>query len=201
MDKNPNELRYRMRVSLMGMESSIWRQIETPGSLTLGDFHVVLQVVMGWHDVHLHSFTVGKGRSARTYSQVQNVLLDIYDSGDLDEESVILAEILPRKGSWFTYLYDYGDSWEHEIRVEKRWHERGTALTIRCLDGRGACPPEDSGGVWGYQDKLEMLANPKAPDTDGIREWMGEGFDPEAFSVDQVNQMLVPLNNSLNNPP
>jgi hypothetical protein len=88
------------------------------------------------------------------------------------------------------YEYDFGDSWEHELLVEKILPPEPGVRYPLCLKGKGACPPEDVGGVWGYDSFLEAIADPKHPEHDDMLEWVGGEFDPEAFDLDEVNEAL-----------
>ena len=103
-----------------------------------------------------------------------------------------LGQIAPRKGSRFVYAYDFGDGWEHDVIVEKL--ERGTApVAPCCLAGQNACPPEDSGGVFGYIGLLESLADPAHANHDEATEWLGEDFDPTYFNPEEVNAVFARL--------
>ena len=93
-------------------------------------------------------------------------------------------------GDKFVYEYDFGDSWEHVILVEKILQlETGVNYPI-CLGGKRACPPEDCGGIWGYGDLLEAIQDPTHPEHKDMLEWLGGSFNPEGFDVDIVNQRL-----------
>jgi len=108
-----------------------------------------------------------------------------------DEDAVTLAEVCPKAKSKLTYEYDFGDSWEHVIEVQKIVKaEEGVDYPV-CLAGAGACPPEDCGGLWGYYDMLDALADPKHERHEELTEWLDGPFDPEAFDMDEVNKMLV----------
>ena len=89
------------------------------------------------------------------------------------------------------YLYDFGDSWEHDIVVEKVGPPEPDTSYPLCLAGKRACPPEDSGGVWGYADLLEALADPASPEHDDMLDWLGGPIDPEAFELEAVNRRLT----------
>jgi hypothetical protein len=110
-----------------------------------------------------------------------------------DERRVHLNQAAPTVGSKFVYEYDFGDSWEHTILVEKILEPEPGAHYPRCLTGRRACPPEDCGGAWGYAQLLETLDNPSDPEYAEMREWIGDDFDAEAFSLDEINASLKTL--------
>lgn len=160
---------YQLKVTLVGSEPPIWRRFEVPDDITLGDLHYILQIVMGWKNAHLYEFTK--------------------DRKELPDNAR-LAQVAPRARSKFIYLYDMGDSWAHEILVEKTApFPEGQHCPI-CLDGQRACPPEDSGGVWGYDEMLDAVKDPGHPDHEDFLEWLGDDFDPEAFHLKEINKRL-----------
>lgn len=108
----------------------------------------------------------------------------------IDETEVRLDEVIRSPRTKFRYDYDFGDGWQHELVVEKILPPDPSARYPVCLDGKLACPVEDSGGTWGYYEKLEIVKNPKHPEHADIVAWMPEDFDPTAFDVDAVNEVL-----------
>ncbi|MEA3377872.1 MAG: plasmid pRiA4b ORF-3 family protein [Chloroflexota bacterium] len=174
---------YQIHVSLMGIEPPIWRRIQVPGDMTLADLHDVLQDVMSWWDYHLHQFIV-----EGTYYGVPH---PDYEVEMRDENKVRLDEVA-HEGSQFIYEYDFGDGWEHLLKVEKVLEpEPGRRYPV-CIDGQRAAPPEDVGGIWGYEEYVEVMVNPDDPEYEEYLEWRGE-FDPEAFDLDEVNEALREL--------
>lgn len=161
---------YRIKVSLRGARPPIWRRIEVDPALTLAALHEIIQLAMGWENCHLHSFEHG-----RTTFGPPN-----FDLADRDEAKVRLGDLGLRVGAKLRYTYDFGDSWEHELRVEAIEAAEGPQRP-RCIAGRRAGPPEDCGGVWGL---AELLANPQA------RAGLGFGYDPESFSVAATDALL-----------
>ena len=148
---------------------------------TLAQLHDVLQVAMGWGNCHLHCFRIGDAR----YGPVDQGL----DLGETDESTVRVAEALATSGRGI-YEYDFGDSWEHQLLVEKvdvPISRRGVAM---CTAGKRSGPPEDCGGVWGYANLLEALADPAHEEHEELIEWIGGGFDPERFDKEAVNAVL-----------
>ena len=170
---------YHLKITLQHLEPPIWRRVVVPADFTLLDLHHVIQIVMGWEDCHLHDFTIQRQRYALSSEED-------FD-GPRDESRTRLRDVI-RARSKFVYQYDFGDSWCHMILVEKAADD-GTRVDPMCLDGARACPPEDSGGAWGYIEKLEALSSPDDSETEYLREWMGD-FDPEFFDHDSVNKEL-----------
>jgi hypothetical protein len=182
---------YHLKISLEGIEPVIWRRLQVPGTANLGWLHAVIQVAMGWTNSHLHQFVVGK----RLYSNPSHDLHEFEDDPRvLDENVATISEIACRAKSTFVYEYDFGDSWDHRIVVEKILEPDPTAAGFaQCLDGERACPPEDCGGVWGYADLCEIIMDPKHEEFESMMEWLGGRFEPEAFDRDKTNKHLRKL--------
>jgi pRiA4b ORF-3-like protein len=178
---------YQLKVTLDGSKPPIWRRILVPATTTLGELHRILQVVMGWENYHLHQFVVG----GRMYSDP--TMEGMEDFGDLDEDEIVLGKAVPREGMKFKYKYDFGDSWDHTLLVEKRLSPTPGTSYPMCIKGKRTCPPEDCGGVWGYAAMLDSLADPSDPEYEHWREWVGDDFDPEAFDLDSINLRLRDL--------
>ncbi len=177
-----NEPIYQLKVTLKGIRPPIWRRVQVPSNINLGKLHRILQVVMGWTDSHLHQFIVG----GTFYGEPD----PDFDMDTKNERTAKLRQIAPGEKSRFIYEYDFGDSWEHDILVEKILPpEQGVRYPV-CLTGKRACPPEDCGGIWGYAQLLETLQNPDDPEHEDMLEWVGGEFDPEAFDLDEINQGL-----------
>lgn len=180
---------HRVRVDLDDSRPPIWRRLELSSDLTLAELHVVLQTAMGWTDSHLHHFLAGPER----YSGVQPFLTD-YDEEEGDEgtneRDVRLDQVLVEVGDSLFYEYDFGDGWEHTIRLEALEEYDASAPRARLLDGRRACPPEDCGGIGGYEDLLATMAEP-APDPHQRQrlEWLGD-YAPDAFSAEETDELL-----------
>ena len=179
---------YQIKVTLRDSKPSIWRRIQVPSDINLGKLHRILQVVMGWYDSHLHQFIVGGTYYGEPDPDYRTMGTDMRD-----EKRVKLNQIVRGEKSRFRYEYDFGDSWEHELLVEKILPPEPRGRYPICLKGKGACPPEDVGGVWGYGDFLEAIKDPKHPEHNDMLEWIGGEFDPEAFDLDEVNEALAHL--------
>jgi hypothetical protein len=175
---------YQIKVTLKDSKPPIWRRLLVAADTPLETLHVVLQIAFGWINSHLHQFKV----SGEFYSPPVP-----WDDGieTLDSRKFTLAQLAPEVGSKLVYEYDFGDFREHVIVVEKALSpdEAGEELPV-VVTGRRAGPPEDCGGVWGYDDVLEALADPEHPKHEEMKEWVPEGFDPEAFSADEINARL-----------
>lgn len=186
MNSMPLVLVCQMRIALCAIEPPIWRRIQVPAGLTLRQLHGVLQAVMGWGNLHLHSFTIGK--------QVYGPPDPYGESTYLGEGRAHVGELFVHTGRKFTYLYDFGDGWKHVGRVEG-WVQANPQLHYPlCLEGARACPPEDCGSYPGYAKALEMLQQPDNPEHTDLRQWLTElyprGYDPEAFDLVAINRRL-----------
>jgi hypothetical protein len=182
---------YHLKVVLNATKPVIWRRLQLPGNANLGWLHAVLQVAMGWTNSHLHQFRVGE----LLYSDLRHNSPEFEgDPEILDEHKATLQQVAPQQKDMLGYEYDFGDSWDHQITVEKILPPDPAAATVAlCLDGARACPPEDCGGPWGYYNLLKILRNPKHEEHDSMKEWLGRPLDPEAFDVEKVNSYLRKL--------
>jgi hypothetical protein len=169
---------------LRDIQPPIWRRIQVWEDTTLAQLHTILQIVMGWEDYHLHEFAIGR----RLYS-VPDPDDDMYERKVIDERRVSLGDVAPRVGTQFVYLYDFGDSWEHDLLLEAILLPETGAPYPTCIGGERRTPPEDVGGTHGYEEYLTVLADPEHEEHENMLHWRGP-FDPEAFSPAQVNQGL-----------
>jgi hypothetical protein len=174
---------YQLKVSLDGIHPPIWRRIQVSGNTSLLKLHDILQIVMGWEDYHLHMYTI----QGSIYGNLADD--EFGELGTIDEARVKLRQVIFREGQRLSYEYDFGDSWDHTLRVEKILSQEGIRYPW-CLKGKRACPPEDVGGVWGYQDFLEAIRNPDHEEHDEYLTWVGGEFDSEAFNLQKVNDRL-----------
>jgi hypothetical protein len=183
MAKKPASI-YQIKVTLDGSRPPVWRRIQVSGNTTLLKLHHVLQVVMGWQDYHLHQFVI------EDVTYADPAYDDWGDWGIEPEERYRLSQLVPGEGFRFHYEYDFGDGWGHTLLVEKiAPAEEGIHYPI-CLKGKRSCPPEDVGGVWGYESFLQAIGDPDHPEHDDYLAWVGGTFDPEAFDLEAVNAGL-----------
>lgn len=180
---------YQFKISLRYLTPAIWRRFQASNEITLGQFHDMIQIVMGWENSHLHEFRIGKDSFGMT-SDPMGGDLDMVDS--LDENDYRLSELGLRVKSKLSYQYDFGDDWTHQIVLEKVLPFQPGFAPV-CVKGVRACPAEDSGGPYGYAETLAILADPRHPAHKETSEWIGDGFNPEAFNLDEVNRRLAAL--------
>jgi len=170
-----------LKITLRNIKPPVWRRLLVQGGMTLGDLHHAIQAAMGWHDCHLHAFEI----DGRQYGDPRTV-------DDVANEKRLTVNGLMKSGiSSFAYTYDFGDNWEHIIAIEKTQPAIAGQSYPACIAGARNCPPEDCGGPWGYQELLEVLADPAHPEHAEQIEWIDEEFDPDAFSVETADAMLA----------
>jgi hypothetical protein len=171
-----------LRVSLRDSDPLIWRQLRVPVSIPLEKLHEVIQTSMGWENRHLHSFEIGD-------MQYGPLLADLEDEEqDMNERGVPLHEFLGSSNR-FTYEYDFGDSWIHDIEVEGTDEGIASLRLAVCLEGARACPPEDCGGISRFAELLRVIADPMHKGHRDYVEWFGD-FDPDTFELATVNARL-----------
>jgi hypothetical protein len=179
-----DRLLYQLKVTVRDIDPPIWRRILVWEDTTLSQLHEILQIVMGWEDCHLHEFRIGR----RLYS-IPDADDDLYERKVIDERQQELLILLPRVGTSFQYLYDFGDSWHHDLLLEAILLPDSAQQYPRCVTGERRCPPEDVGGSSGFEEYLQALADPKHEEHENWLRWRGP-FDPDAFSLTDIDQQL-----------
>lgn len=176
---------YQLKITLRDIRPPIWRRVQVRSDATLGHLHWVIQFAMGWTNSHLHAFSI----QGMEYSMLMPDLgLDDLDM--LDEQPVKLSKVITGEKFKFFYTYDFGDSWEHEVLVEKVLTAEADTDYPTCIKAKRACPPEDCGGSWGYQEFLEAIKDADHPEHESMLEWVGGSFDPEDAELDTINELL-----------
>ncbi len=169
----------------------VWRRVTIPSNYSFYDFHYIIQTVFGWTNSHMFQFSE-KGFASR---QIITELYEDIDPGDkeqIEATDVKLSEIFKKEKQKFIYIYDFGDSWEHTIILEKILPEK--TIWPALVDGKGKCPPEDCDGVWGYENFKKVMANRKHPEYEKYAELCeledGEKWDPNEFDLNQMQSLL-----------
>ena len=182
---NGSEPAMQLKLSLRGVaKPPVWRRLLVPADMRLDRLHDVIQTSMGWTDTHVHVFSTAAG----DYGVPDPEL------GFRNERNARLGQFLKQPGDHIQYTYDFGDGWEHDLVLEKRLDPDPEAQIPACLAGKGACPPEDCGGPWGYTDLKETLDDPRHNDHAGMLDWLtldsAEHFDPAACNLIEINEVL-----------
>jgi len=181
----------QLKITLQGTNPPIWRCVLVDKKTTFGQLHLIIQIVMGWTNSHLYEFNMDGYRIAEPNEEFDSELdIETVDSATVDLDSIISG----LKGQ-FEYIYDFGDSWSHQIVVEKTL-PRGVHTRIPvCLDGKLNCPPEDCGGIHGFYNLLDILGNKRHPERRDLIEWLGGEYDKEYFNISDINAALALLVN------
>jgi hypothetical protein len=178
---------HQLKIELAGSHPLVWRRILVKSDYTFEELHDIIQLTMGWENDHLYEFTVNNVK----VHDFENEM----DTGENPDErdclDTFLDELVNMEKTTFTYLYDFGDHWEHTVVLEKILNEGEGMKYPVCTDGERACPPEDSGGIWGYQNMLQALSDQDHPDHEDLNEWIGENWDPGFFNIKKVNASLL----------
>ncbi len=176
---------FQIHILLKKSQPRIWRRILVSSETLLSDLHKIIQTVMGWTNTHLHQFRKGDQFYALPFDD------DDFEFYKTDYSGIAVKELLLNEGDKIIYDYDFGDSWEHDIRLEKILHPDTPLKYPVCIKGKRACPPEDCGGIWGYENMLEILKDKQHEEYKDIVEWLGDDdYDPEYFDIEEVNELL-----------
>ena len=173
----------RLKITLDDVEPTVLRRVDVPFDIRLDRLHLTVQAAIGWTNSHLYELRAGDVGWSTPYP-------DADSSGDfLDARKARLNDILEDIGTKkLIYLYDFGDGWEHTIKVERLADPAPGALYPCLIEVSGRCPPEDCGGPWGYAEMLEAIADPKHERHAELTEWIGDDFDPRA---DQAEWLIA----------
>ncbi len=183
----PKKQVFQFKITLKDIKPPIWRCIQVPSSFTFWDLHIAIQDAMGWLDCHLHEFRI-PDITGKTLSF--GIPDEEFDDDFLPGWKSRVSRFLNLERPVFEYVYDFGDNWRHKVELEKVLPVEPGKEYPRCLKGKRACPPEDCGGPWGYQDLLEILEDPQHEQHADMKSWVtsiNEGpFNPEEFDPADV---------------
>jgi len=178
---------HQFKITLQDVKPAIWRRIQTPAGYSFWDLHVAIQDAMGWKDRHLHEFQILDPDKGELHS------IGIPDDEELLSDTVVVPGWERAVANYFSgenprarYVYDFGDDWHHEIVLEQSDSDVKALKHPVCLDGSGACPPEDCGGSNGYAEFLRAIKKPGSPRGGELLEWVGGSFNPRAFAAQDV---------------
>ena len=185
----------------------VWRRVVVPSETTFSMLHTIIQEAFGWYDAHMYSF------SPTGYGSIPWIEEEDYDEEENDDEEDIdddfdkilafalsitnssneqksspklkLSNIFKKKGQTFTYIYDFGDDWIHKITLEEI-DKYNISSQPKLIAGKGACPPEDCGGSWGYEHLKEVAADKNHPEYQELKEWLHPGDEDDLFGEDEA---------------
>ena len=195
--ENVDAQEYHIRIKLNRTPLKIWRELKVPSNMSMELLAKLLIIAMGWEDEHLHQFAVPDGRhtvyykSTRDLKQEDDFLLPFF-SRSYNSDKTPISRVLTKKGKRIRFEYDFGDSWEHDVWVKGiRDYNPGETPKVTFVKGQGQCPPEDCGGVWGYEELLELCKKKRKSAEDRERlEWYGidpKYFDPDYFDAEEFS--------------
>ena len=182
-------LKYMLRITLVGSRPKVWREIAVPSTIKLTSLAHVIILAMGWEENHLSMFNKGS-KEYHVYMEGT----EIYDEPVEDASEYALCDLLGADEE-MTFVYDFGDYWRHTVRVvECVKYGKDERPTVRLIDGKNACPPNDVGGIGGYKEMLRVTK--EEPDGDEAWEyytWLGskwnEKFFPAIDTAIAVNEL------------
>jgi hypothetical protein len=181
---------FQFKIQLKNISNPpVWRRVTVPAQFSFRKFHLVIQAAFGWENYHLFQFSSGGFGS-------QPVIREPFDDGEdepfMNAAKTKLTEVFKEEAQKFTYIYDFGDGWEHKITLEKIADDKTTRAD--CIAGKGTCPPEDCGGPWGYTNLLEVLKDPANPEYDEMKEWLGldeeDEWDADNFVLEETRAIV-----------
>ena len=179
---------FQLKLVLMGIKPPIWRRILVSKKTTFYDLHHILQIAMGWDNYHLYQFeTEGMCIGLPEY-------LDEFDEVEMVEAATVaLEDVILGTNTKFCYEYDFGDSWRHQIELEKVLPLDSSNQYPFCIAGARRCPPEDCGGIPGYENFIEAINNKRHPEHKSNLTWVGGQYDATYFDKESINAELGSL--------
>ncbi|MBU2613863.1 plasmid pRiA4b ORF-3 family protein [Patescibacteria group bacterium] len=190
--KKKNSTTFQFKIQIKNISKpTVWRKISVPSYYSFALLHHIIQAVFGWENAHLYQFSDNGFHSDTVITAIVDD--DFDDMGEQREASeVLLLDVFKNEGQKYTYIYDFGDSWEHDIVLEKIIPEQSE--TPKLLAGKGACPPEDCGGPGGYENLKTILADPKHKEYKDYEEWLqlfeGQKWDSDEFDLEDTQLYL-----------
>jgi len=176
----------RLKITLDDVKPTVLRRIEVPLTLRLDRLHLAIQAAMGWTNSHLYEIRAGDVGWGMTDPD--------WGDGPLDARKARLIDVLENAGTkTLRYLYDFGDGWEHTIKVERLLDPQPGVVYPRLIEATGRCPPEDIGGPWGYAEFLDAIRDPKHERHVELKEWLAYDFDPKIVDTEGLAEQVAAL--------
>jgi len=173
---------YQIKITLKGIRPPIWRRLLVENSINLEELHIAIQIAMGWTNSHLHQFVLN--------GECFGVPDEDFPDHTREERDYRVGNLLKQEKDRMIYEYDFGDGWEHIVELESiSVFDMSLQLPV-CIKGKRNCPPEDVGGVPGYNHLIDVLGDESDPEYQDMIDWLGGKYDPEAFELVEVNNLL-----------
>lgn len=171
-----------LEIVLQGSKPKIWRRVLVPANMNFHELHYIIQFSMGWTHSHLHQFVVGNNQR-----RIGIPFEDDFDEME-DSRKIKINSLLKAPKDHIIYEYDFGDDWKHIVEVKKVHLPEKSKKYPLLIGGAMACPPEDCGGIWGFQDLVENMKRKGSKEYKELVEWLGKEFIPEEFDLEEINQ-------------
>ncbi|OOM79894.1 plasmid pRiA4b ORF-3 family protein [Clostridium sp. BL-8] len=199
---------YKIKITLQGSAPLIWRRVIVPAEITFKRLHDIIQLSMGWSNCHLYDFNLVEEKLRITGDEESIAEYEMYSKIKLTKKNdpygfiANLLEVKPKLSSKvkidkylnqdfnIAYIYDLGEYWKHEIALEEKIEDYEYECPM-CLEGEGACPPEDIGGICGYTEFLEIINNEKHPEYEETKEWVSNQHYEDVFDIEKINVHLA----------
>jgi hypothetical protein len=201
---------YKIKITLEGSKPLIWRRVIVPAEITFKRLHDIIQLSMGWSNCHLYDFNLTEEKLRITGDEEAIAEYEMYSKIKLTKKNdpygfiANLLEIEPKLSSKvkidkylnqnlnIVYIYDLGEYWKHEIALEEKVEDCEYEYPM-CLEGEGACPPEDVGGICGYMEFSEIINDEKHPEHEETKEWLGNQNYDGVFDIEKINIHLADM--------
>lgn len=176
---------YSLRIELLYIKPLVWRRLMVPTTITLAELHLAIQGAMGWTNSHLHQFDIG----GKSYGEPD----EYGDMAIISEKAKKLSTLLSNAQDEFLYQYDFGDNWQHRVVVEQAQQAHPAWSGPLCVAGERACPLEDVGGTYGYEEFIGAIATAEHEEHVRMLTWVGGIFDPEGFDINSANERIASM--------
>lgn len=185
---------YVIKISLLYMKPPVWRRLIIDPTITFEDLHYIIQTVMPWTNSHLHQFVVAERTRDMQLIVSPDELEENWGAEGIDSTTITVDSVLKQPNDMVKYEYDFGDDWQHHITLEKIVDPDPQKVPPFCLRVAKACPPDDTGGAWGFMRLLKVLQDPEHPDYEKYSEYFPNVEELLiAPTVAELNAQLEPL--------
>ena len=171
----------RLKITLDAVKPTVLRRVEVPFDIRLDRLHLTMQAALGWTNSHLYEIRAGDVGWSTLYPEAD------WPEDFLDARKARLDKVMEDVGTkTLRHIYDFGDGWEHTIKIEQLTDPEPGALYPRLIAATGRCPPEDCGGPWGYAEFLDAIRDPAHERHTELKEWIGCDFDPDNVDSEEL---------------